>query len=141
MSGTIKTRLEAVSSSLDTAINKANNLPDAGSGGEGNVETCTVTFSTEFYAQIFYSTYINGAFETMYTEINSNSSASLSNVVINTPIVVILGNTNSMDKATFSNNVVENLFRKAIYGGAATANAYQITEGSTASIAIALSDF
>ena len=33
MSDSIKTRLEAVSSSLDTAINKANNLPDAGSGG------------------------------------------------------------------------------------------------------------
>ena len=36
MSDSIKTRLEAVSSSLDTAINKANNLPDAGSGGEGS---------------------------------------------------------------------------------------------------------
>ena len=33
MSTTIKTRLEAVSSSLDTASNKANNLPNAGSGG------------------------------------------------------------------------------------------------------------
>ena len=34
------TRLQAVSSSLDTAINKAENLPDAGSGGGASVETC-----------------------------------------------------------------------------------------------------
>ncbi|MEE1084287.1 MAG: hypothetical protein UH850_11240 [Paludibacteraceae bacterium] len=39
-----KTRLEAVSSALDTAINTANSLPDAGGGsGGGSVETCTVT--------------------------------------------------------------------------------------------------
>lgn len=37
------TRLQAVSSSLDTAINKAESLPEAGSGGGTSVETCTVT--------------------------------------------------------------------------------------------------
>ena len=35
-------RLEAVSDALDTAINTANSLPNAGSGG-GSVETCTAT--------------------------------------------------------------------------------------------------
>lgn len=46
MSNTIKTRLENVSSQLDIAINKANNLPNAESGGGDNpaVETCTITF-------------------------------------------------------------------------------------------------
>ena len=43
------TRLQAVSSSLDTAIGKANSLPNAGSGGGGgggaSVETCTVTIT------------------------------------------------------------------------------------------------
>lgn len=38
------TRLQAVSSSLDTAIDKANNLPDAGGSG-GGVGTCTITLT------------------------------------------------------------------------------------------------
>lgn len=35
-------RLQVVSSSLDTAIQKVNNLPDAGGSGGGSVETCNV---------------------------------------------------------------------------------------------------
>lgn len=53
-------RLEAVSSSLDTAINKANSLPDAGggSGGGGSVETCTVDLASAYdwdMEQLLYS--------------------------------------------------------------------------------------
>ena len=42
------TRLQAVSSSLDTAITIAENLPEASGGGSGgSVETCTVTLVTD----------------------------------------------------------------------------------------------
>jgi hypothetical protein len=67
MSNTIKTRLETVSSNLDTAINKANNLPDAGSGSGGSIETCTVEFSPAWPGSIVYFTTLDeeGA---LYTE-------------------------------------------------------------------------
>lgn len=56
------TRLQAVSSSLDTAIGKANSLPNAGSGGGGaSVETCTVTVTVPINILRYGLTkYVNG---------------------------------------------------------------------------------
>ena len=63
MSDTIKTRLEAVSSSLDTAIDKANNLPDAGSGsGSGSVEIKTFTCEIDKISDASDMYYINSFF-------------------------------------------------------------------------------
>ena len=42
-----KTRLQTNNTNLQELINKANALPDAGSGGGGSVETCTVTLSSD----------------------------------------------------------------------------------------------
>lgn len=67
-----KTRLEAVSSALDTAINTANSLPDAGGGGD--VKTCTVTINCYDYPSNSFTTlywaYIsqNGQFVPIQTE-------------------------------------------------------------------------
>lgn len=42
-----KSRLQTNNTNLQALINKANALPDAGSGGSGaNIETCTVTITT-----------------------------------------------------------------------------------------------
>lgn len=58
------TRLQAVSSSLDTAIGKANSLPNAGSGGGGgSVETCTVTIQ---------KTMRSNTATVKYTDVDSN---------------------------------------------------------------------
>ena len=80
-------RLEAVSSSLDTAINKANSLPDAGSGSGGSIETVELTVHTSNDANAYYTsienqslvyknTYINALIDTMITVIK-NSSVSI----------------------------------------------------------------
>lgn len=87
------TRLQTVSSSLDTAINKANALPDAGSGGGASLDTCTIVINNS------YPTYvtISGVSATIYEEdiiktyvITSASQISypitIDNVICNSPI-------------------------------------------------------
>lgn len=53
-----KTRLEAVSSALDTAINTANSLPDAGDGGVSvdTTKLCNITLSSDYLLDgyVFY---------------------------------------------------------------------------------------
>lgn len=87
------TRLQAVSSSLDTAITKAENLPDAGSGsGEGSVETCTVTIdfsvmenvSSSLKSYIYryaFATYVDG--EIGMAASMGSSSAALKTLTVN----------------------------------------------------------
>lgn len=41
-----KSRLQANNTNLQALITKANNLPDAGGGAGGDIETCTVTFTS-----------------------------------------------------------------------------------------------
>ena len=43
-----KTRLQTNNTNLQALIDKANALPDAGSGGGASVETCTVTISGNY---------------------------------------------------------------------------------------------
>lgn len=67
-----KTRLEAVSSALDTAINTANSLPDAGgsSGGE-SIKTCTIQIGMDsvFYLKnCFFSVLENGEVTPFYID-------------------------------------------------------------------------
>lgn len=81
------TRLQAVSSSLDTAINKAENLPDAGSGGGGaSVETCDVIVTPiegdiRSYA---YTGLVNGELVTVHEDRLAYSTVTLTNVVVGT---------------------------------------------------------
>lgn len=83
-----KTRLEAVSSALDAAINTANSLPDAGGGG-GSIETCTVTIEcpNSYQWDVCYSVYdgssIYGDCRTFCT-----SAQTLENVVCGSVISV-----------------------------------------------------
>ena len=50
-----KTRLQTNNTNLQALINKANSLPDAGSGGSGgSVETCTVTIMPCGGSTIYY---------------------------------------------------------------------------------------
>lgn len=64
------TRLQAVSSSLDTAITKAENLPDAGGGGGGSVETCSVVLDNLDWPpyQVVVTRIVDGAEEICFTE-------------------------------------------------------------------------
>jgi hypothetical protein len=90
------TRLQAVSSSLDTAIGKANSLPNAGSGGGGgSVETCTVTIDTTQgtnaaqFQTILYVTVNNGQMVVNgMTNFSNRYLITLSNVVCGSLVVV-----------------------------------------------------
>ena len=73
------TRLEAMSASLDTAINKANNLPDAGSSGGSSLETCTVTINFysgaagDYVSGIAYTSIKSGRLKTEYADNQSDN--------------------------------------------------------------------
>lgn len=105
-----KTRLEAVSSALDTAINTANSLPEAsgGSGGNGNVDICTVTIDNEIYYcswELFYSCLIDGKVELVATNLEYKSKI-LENVIKNSYITVkIDAHNGSISSSTFSGGV------------------------------------
>lgn len=75
------TRLQAVSSSLDTAIDKAENLPDAGGGG--SVDTCTVTLTADNgkIKGYLFTVFENGA-------ITAKNSLGTTNEQLSTPITV-----------------------------------------------------
>ena len=88
-----KTRLQTNNTNLQTLIDKANALPDAGSGSGGSVETCTVIFtcfdSIEGYA---YTAYENNEI-TAKGELNHSvgtnpTSMTFSNVVCGSAIYV-----------------------------------------------------
>ena len=84
------TRLQAVSSSLDTAIDKANNLPDAG----GSLETCEVLFDCiDSISVQMIATVVENGVETIYTTDGDCTSVvqpplTLSNVKCGSAIVI-----------------------------------------------------
>lgn len=62
------TKLNQNTASLQEILAAINNLPDAGSGGGGAVDTCTVTVSTNVNAAVVYSTTDgDGLLTTAYT--------------------------------------------------------------------------
>lgn len=92
------TRLQAVSSSLDTAIATAENLPEAGGGG-GSIETCTVTISFTYgdpYDVWISGTQLIDGNITPFTFIDYAgggpqffaSPLTISNIVKNTPLTI-----------------------------------------------------
>ena len=84
-------RLEAVSSSLDAAINKANALPDAGSGGGSSLETCTVTILVDplryRFDRIGYITVDDNGNILVNTIAQSTKSITIENVVCGSMLV------------------------------------------------------
>lgn len=65
-----KTRLQTNNINLQALIDKANALPDAGSGG-GSVETCTVTITdmTDSHRVFATTTIVDNNVETVYTNV------------------------------------------------------------------------
>lgn len=90
------TRIQNNNASLDACIEKANALPDAGSGG--SVETCTVTISFtgsaegygEFGGPIFlYSKVVSGASE--FTTLNiSQDDTTVTDVLLGSIMILIM---------------------------------------------------
>lgn len=113
------TRLQAVSSSLDTAINKANSLPDAGGGG--SLETCEVLFDCiDSLSVQMVATVVENGVETIYTTDGDCYSEvypplTLSNVKCGSAIVIEMGD----DFMSPTDRFVE------IEGGATLVKSYQ----------------
>lgn len=90
------TRLQAVSSSLDTAINTANSLPDASGGG--SVETYTLTFTTQNSSnmdvgiiELYYTKYENGIISNATVRnisANINNPHTITNIVKDTAVFI-----------------------------------------------------
>ena len=104
-----KTRLQTNNTNLQALIDKANALPEAGSGtGGGSVETCTVTIDNEIYYcswGLFYSCLIDGKVELVATNLEFESKI-LENVIKNSYITVkIDGHDGSISSSTFSGGV------------------------------------
>lgn len=83
-------RLEAVSDALDTAINTANSLPEAGSGG---VKTYTLKVESDGETKLFaleYVAYENNEYKFYFKSDFDNLQYPIyvENVVLNTPIDV-----------------------------------------------------
>lgn len=98
------TRLQAVSSSLDTAIATAENLPEAGGGG-GSIETCTVQLSYGYSAAttdgiisgVAYTGYENNQITPMSRIVNATGTVTINNVVKNTALsMYVLGGCNNV---------------------------------------------
>ena len=87
-----KTRLQTNNANLQSLINKANALPDAGSGG-GSIETCTVTI-TEFSNNIHaycYTAFENNVLTPKGDTSSITSPLTLNNVVCGSAIFVSNG--------------------------------------------------
>ena len=81
-----KSRLQTNNESLQLLIDKANELPDTGSGG--GVETCTVELSTSegFFNHVLYTQFENGEIKAYLHSVGNgnvegSSSLSLTNVI------------------------------------------------------------
>jgi hypothetical protein len=92
-----KTRLQTNNTNLQALINKANTLPDAGSGGSsgGSVETCTVIFNyvtsamMELQAIAYIGLGTSGPeLKSIQPSVIENYTITLENVVCNSIIVV-----------------------------------------------------
>ena len=81
------TRLQAVSSSLDTAINKAENLPDAEGGGGASVETCDVTVSSSEgkIDSYLYTKLVDGELVVSHERLGVTSTVTLTDAVVGSP--------------------------------------------------------
>lgn len=106
------TRLQAVSSSLDTAINKAENLPDAGSGG--SVETCTVSVTDNVYniSCIAYTTIENGQMISKYATPNR---ASITIECVRGTLVVFDSDSAAKDNLVGASELYRYMTLKSIY--------------------------
>lgn len=87
-------RLEAVSASLDTAINKANSLPDAGGGSGGSVETVELTVHTSNIAHVGCTSIENQGLVYKYIYVNSLTNTVIT-VIKNSLVSISISNTTS----------------------------------------------
>lgn len=77
-----KTRLQTNNMNLQALIDKANALPDAGSGGGGNIETCTVTLTADVgIIKYGVTKYVDGVLTCENSVGNGAESLTLNNVV------------------------------------------------------------
>lgn len=85
-----KIRLQTNNTNLQALIDKANALPEAGSGGGGSVETCTVEITSDDGNVAMYSatTFQNGEYGCIYSQIKAYlpTPISISNVICGTYI-------------------------------------------------------
>ena len=83
-----KSRLQTNNSNLQSLIDKANALPNAGSGS-GSVETCTVTITTDSITRYSVTKYVNGAFVTECEKGYGEPEITIDNVVKGSSLAVI----------------------------------------------------
>ena len=87
-----KSRLQTNNTNLQALIDKANSLPDAGSGGSGGVETYNLIFQSNGTVKLSYIRYVsyeNGEYH-FYDDIVDSSSTYpivFSNVVLCSPVL------------------------------------------------------
>ena len=87
-----KTRLQANNETIQNLINKANSLPDAGSGGGGGVETCTVITQSNVRHPVIYLTTQNQEQIVTYSD-DYNDPKTINNVVCGSNIFIPVAST------------------------------------------------
>ena len=86
-----KTRLQTNNTNLQALIDKANALPEAGSGGSASVETCTVTIDDNdcgAFDWAYLTVYRNNVCSVIQTPPFEEESHTITDVVCNSCIVV-----------------------------------------------------
>lgn len=142
------TQLQANNQSLQACINKANSLPDAGSGGGGgSIETCTVTFSIGMVWDVSMEMYTPGALRVMAVTVEGNEMTlrdhmSPASAVRNGGTLTVaknslisfvardIGSTAVASSITVSNNVPSSIIGSYIFGAS-----FMITSDCTITVA------
>ena len=95
-------QLTTNTTTIDELITIANNLPDAGSGGSGGVETCTVTLAGEA-SEMCYTKYVDGVFsgDTMMKDVTVSAEVVKNTVVTVMPYTAKYRNYTITGDATF----------------------------------------
>ena len=90
VSGTMQEgeNLDSVISTQDSLISQIQTALQGKAAGGGAVDTCSVTIMGITNSSIYYTSYINGVYECKTTGADPNVSVTLSNVVVNSAIVI-----------------------------------------------------
>ena len=100
-----KTRLQTNNTNLQSLINKANALPDAGSGGGGgNIETTTLAIMTDYTSMTRNNIYIGRVCCSIYengiissgTALYDDQNVQIPNVIMGSDVTILLTNTSGL---------------------------------------------